>query len=157
MQKEKTEENAVPLIRYNLHDTAKVTAEHHMFGVWSKEGKPQNLLNIGEEAWNKWAAENHNQSWVEVEFADRLSFQGVGFKSPGDNPRKTPTEVRILIWTLQGVWHEIGNIRLDFCLENWRTIKFQEIKGDTTKVRFEFVNDRNEVGLQLAEIIFYHL
>jgi hypothetical protein len=145
------------LHRYHLHATARVTAEHHILSL-GPEGKPQNLLSPGEEPWNKWEAENHNRSWVEVEFAERIPFQGIGFKSAGDHPRKSPTNVRIWVWhLLRGGWEEIAFRELDFGLANWKTIEFPMIHGDTKKVRFEFHNDRKMTGVQLGEIIFYHL
>jgi hypothetical protein len=106
-----------------LHAIARVTAEHHEFAPGSEAGKPQNLLSPGEEPWNKWEAPNHNLSWVEIEFPDKLNFKGIGFKSAGDHPKMAPTEVRIEIWhLLQGGWVDIGKRELNFGMRNWHTI-----------------------------------
>ena len=82
------------LTRIHLVDRAEVRAEHHVMAI-GPQGKPKNLLSPGEEPWNKWEVEHHNRSWVEIEFNEKLHFRGIGFKSAGDHPRKSPTEVRI--------------------------------------------------------------
>ena len=94
------------LIRYHLHGTAKVTAEHHvLMGGQTGMEFPQNLLSPGEEPWNKWYASHHARSWVMVEFGEHLNFQGIGFKCAGDHPRRAPTEVRISVFhPLTGTW-----------------------------------------------------
>jgi len=145
------------LQRYHLHATARVTAEHHVIAPGSPAGKPQNLLSPGMEPWNKWEAPHHNRSWVEIEFAEKLMFRGIGFKSAGDHPRMAPTEVRIFAWNmLAGGWHEIGFRQLNFGMNNWHVITFPEIHGDTKKVQFHFHNGHGKEGVQLGEIIFHH-
>jgi len=140
------------LQRYHLHATARVTAEHHAIG-----SNPQNLLSPGQEEWNKWHVTHHQRSWVEIEFHEKIAFRGIGFKSAGDHPRKSPSEVRILAWNmLAGGWHEIGHRQLHFGLGLWHTITFPEIHGDTKKVQFHFHNGHGTEGLQLGEIIFFH-
>ena len=144
------------LQNYFLHATARVTAQHHKI-LGGQEGKPQNLLSNGQEKWNKWAAPDHNASWVEIEFAERLEFRGITFKSASDHPRKAPTEVKI--WQfhlLEGGWREIAFRPLDFQLKNDHKITFPELHGDTKKVRFDFANTRGKEGIQLGEIIFHH-
>jgi hypothetical protein len=144
--------------KYHLHMTARVAAEHHVFRPGEEFGKPQNLLSPGEEIWNKWEAENHNRSWVEVEFAEKLHVQGIGFKSAGDHPRKSPTHVRIHVWhLLEGGWREIGHRQLEFGMAFWQKIEFPEIHFEAKKVKFDFHNNRNIQGIQLGEIMFYHL
>ena len=139
-----------------LHATARVTAEHHQI-LHGEAGKPQNLLSNGEEHWNKWCAPNHNASWVEIEFAERLQFRGITFKSAGDHPRMAPTVVNIRQWhPLQGGWIEVGRRELDFGMRNWHRITFPELHGDTKKMRFEFANLRGKEGIQLGEILFHH-
>jgi hypothetical protein len=143
--------------RYHLQAAAIVTAEHHETTPGSEAGKPQNLLSPGEESWNKWDAPNHNHSWVEVDFSEKLKFTGIGFKSAGDHPRMAPTDVRIEIWhVLEGGWVDLGKRELNFGHKNWHTLEFPEIHGETKKVRFHFNNNRSEKGIQLGEIIFYH-
>jgi hypothetical protein len=144
------------LQRYFLHATAKVTAEHHVL-LQGENGKPQNLLSPGMELWNKWEAEHHNRSWVQIEFAGPLVFHGIGFRSAGDHPRKSPTECRIFVYhALNGGWNEIGFRVLEFGLKPFTLLEFPELHGETRMVRFEFHNNRNVKGVQLAEIIFYH-
>jgi hypothetical protein len=144
------------MTKYHLHNLARVTAEHHRIGL-GPDGKPENLLSPGEEPWNKWESENHNRSWVEIEFGDKLIFKGIGFKSAGDHPRKSPTHVKIFVWHLITLgWHEIAARPLEFNGRNWFKVEFPEIHGETKKVRFEFHNDRKMDGCQLGEIMFYH-
>jgi len=96
------------LQRYFLFETARVTAEHHKI-FEGEDGKPQNLLRPGEEIWNKWSAPDHNASWVEIEFAERLMFRGISFRSAGNHPKKAPTEVKVWqIHMLEGGWRDIG-------------------------------------------------
>jgi len=109
------------------------------------------------ELWNKWAAPHHNASWVEIEFAQRLMFKGISFRSAGDHPRKAPTEVNIRQWhPLEGGWREIGLRRLEFGMRTNFTLTFPELHGDAKRVRFEFVNLHGKEGIQLGEIIFHH-
>ena len=102
-----------------------MTAEHHSIG-----NNPQNLLSPGQEQWNKWHVENHQRSWVEIEFNEKLVFKGIGFKSASDHPRKSPSEVKVHVWHML----ELGWMRTDFIIE------FPEIHGDTKKVKFNFHN-----------------
>ena len=120
-----------------------MTAEHHSIG-----NNPQNLLSPGQEEWNKWHVENHQRSWVEVEFAEKLVFKGIGFKSAGDHPRKSPSEVRIHVFhMLEGGWREIAHRQLEFGMRTWHIIEFPEIHGDTKRVKFNFHNQHGTEGL----------
>jgi len=127
---------AMGLQRIHLHERGRVTAEHHAIG-----NNPQNLLSPGIEDWNKWHADNHQRSWVEIEFAAKIEFKGIGFKSAGDHPRRSPSEVRIHVFhALEGGWHEIAHRQLEFGMRTLHTIDFPEIHGDTKRVKFDFHN-----------------
>jgi hypothetical protein len=77
---------------------AKVTAQHSVLnGGFTGREFPQNLLSPGEEPWNKWYVAHFPRSWVMVEFQQPLSFQGIGFKSANDHPRRDPQEVRVSV------------------------------------------------------------
>ena len=143
------------LDRYHLHDKAKVEAEHHRIGV-GHEGKPQNLVSNGEEHWNHWEAPNHKNSWVEVEFPEKLEIKGIGFKSAHDHPRMNATHVKVHQHKKIGGWKDIGHHDLDFGLHNNHEIKFHGLHANTRKMRFEFHNKHDSPdGIQLGEIIFY--
>jgi hypothetical protein len=120
-----------------------VTAEHHSIG-----SNPQNLLSPGQEEWNKWHVENHQRSWVEIEFNEKLMFKGIGFKNAGDHAHKSPSEVKIHVWhIIEGGWHEIAHRKLEYGFKTWHTIDFPEIHGDTKKVKFNFHNEHGTAGL----------
>ena len=93
-----------------------------------------------------------------VEFAEHLNFKGIGFKSAGDHPRRAPTSVRISVFhALNGGWNEIAFRPLAFGLQKWNMITFPEIHGSTKSVKFDFVNEHKVDGIQLGEIVFFHL
>lgn len=134
--------------RYFLHATAKVTAEHHMV-LAGEQGKPQNLLSPGQEPWNKWEAPNHNRSWVQIEFAEHITFCGIGFRSAGDKPRTSPTNVKIFTWhPITACWTELASRDLDFPLmKPNHLIEFPDLMGQTRMVRFELHNNRKMTGI----------
>ena len=143
------------LERYHLHNTAKVTAEHHV--LVGREANLQNLVSPGEEDWNKWYASNHRRSWVMVEFGEHKRFEGIGFKNAGDRPKLNPTRVKISVYhELTGGWTEIGERDLHWGpLKKWHTINFPELHGQTKSVLFNFDNNHGPDEIQLGEIIFY--
>jgi len=78
--------------RDTLCKNAKICAELEV--VKDLYGRCHNLLSPGEEEWNKWEA-GATQAWVKIEFPTRVRFQGIGLKSAGDHPNRSPTMVRI--------------------------------------------------------------
>ena len=93
-----------------------------------------------------------------VEFGQHITFQGIGFKSAGDHPRRAPTEVKISIFNaMTNTWQEIGFRKLQFGLAAWKCIAFPELAGSTHSVLFHFVNHHGLNEIQLGEIIFYHM
>ena len=58
---------------------------------------PKNLINEGEEDWNKWCQIKSNESQIMYKLKQKIKINGIGFKSANDLPERDPTSVRISI------------------------------------------------------------
>jgi hypothetical protein len=121
---------------------AKVSAQ--FASIKGDAGRPHNLLSMGEEAWNKWEA-NEPQSWIAIEFQNTMSFRGIDIKSAGDHPKRAPTMVRVTTLDEETQkWNEIGFAQMNFGENLWHTLKFPNMQGEGRVVRFNFTNTKDK-------------
>jgi len=77
-----------------------------------------------------------------IEFYQHLSFNGIGFKSANDEPKRDPTEVKINVFNQEkNGWELIAQVQLRFLQQRWNTLKFPDIRGQTKSVLCEFDNE----------------
>jgi len=134
-----------------------VTAQYSVNGGGTGGEFPRNILNQGEEAWNKWYQVNGLKSYVMVDFKSKqgLRLNGIGFKSANDCPFRDPDTASVFIFdTSNQKWINIAVFTLEFNEKRWSTVKFRLPACVTRSVLVEFKNNKDNNEIQLGEILF---
>ena len=134
---------------------AQITASHSVKnGGGTGKELPANLLNPGEEGWNKWCEIDSKTARVFVKLNRRLKINGFGFKSANDCPERDPQEVTITYLAPNYSNAKFATYKLEFDGKRWHTVNFSGFELESKQFMFDFKND-HIAQIQLGEIIFY--
>jgi hypothetical protein len=143
--------------RLDVSGFAKVTAQHFLKdGGGTGAEYPQNLVSGGEEPYNKWYQNSSSSSWVMVEFAQAITFSGLGLKSANDCPHRDPDEGSVFIFNpCAAGWEKIADLKINFSQTRWEVLQFPEVQA--TNLRSFIIDLKNSKAseMQLGEIVFY--
>jgi hypothetical protein len=109
-------DNHSDLVRINLHDHGARVLATHIVPRGGGTGKevPANLIDAGQEAWNKWYQASSNQSRVTITMKKRVKVEAIGFKSANDCPHRDPDTVEIKYLAPNYSNAVLANHQLDF-------------------------------------------
>ena len=116
---------------------------------------PANIIQAGEEPWNKWYQASHDTSRITITMKQRIKVNAIGFKSANDCPHRDPDTVEIKYLAPNYSNAVLAKHSLDFGGARWHTVVFGGIDLDSKQFIFEFHNTKCK-EIQLGEIVFYH-
>ena len=104
----------------------------------------------------KWYQNSSNNSWVMVEFAEAITFNGLGLKSANDCPHRDPDEASFFIFNPRTAgWEKIADLKINFSHTKWEILQFPEVKATNLRALSSISRNPKPARYSWVKSFFY--